>query len=348
MTDSHHGQQGKKNSGSEPRERMVDGKNNGRERLLSRISVEHPWISEITSDLQDELSELLRTDSIEVTVSFQDMWCLEPRSYPLDFECSAVLLARGSQSVLKYHNILRLVEALESDLDGFKLLRLEPLLKECDPAAIPESSYRILFRMPKDTARVLRKRIDKKTVEKVQSAGDRMYMWDLIMQTGSGIAETEAEASRDLVCIANSGKRHDILQLCLLALVISKGKPINVLAILRATEAVPYLIEILEDRTDRPERVAAAWALGVIGDRKALPALIRDLQRAESPSSANCAIALGVLGDESAIPCLIDALNSKREEVVADAALALHRLTGHDFGDDYDKWKTWYERNKDR
>ncbi len=64
---------------------------------------------------------------------------------------------------------------------------------------------------------------------------------------------------------------------------------------------------------------------------------------------ACAAWALGEVGDEEETEPLITALkNDKNRHVRACAAKALKKLTNQDFGTDYEKWKAWYEKNKDK
>ena len=72
---------------------------------------------------------------------------------------------------------------------------------------------------------------------------------------------------------------------------------------LRAAEAVPTLLRLLDDPNDIVRR-AAATALGRIGDPRATPSLLKSL---DDPVVRHNAIAsLGEIGDVSAIPRLVE------------------------------------------
>ena len=62
----------------------------------------------------------------------------------------------------------------------------------------------------------------------------------------------------------------------------------------------------------------------------------------------NAALALIPAGDERAVAPLIAALQDDQEFVKVTAGIALKRITGQDFGQDYEKWKAWYEQSKGR
>ncbi|HEY9671664.1 MAG TPA: HEAT repeat domain-containing protein [Waterburya sp.] len=80
-------------------------------------------------------------------------------------------------------------------------------------------------------------------------------------------------------------------------------------------EAVDALIEALEDDADRTElggyplRRNAARALGKLGDRRAVPGLIRSLECSDFYVREAAAQSLEMLGDPAAIPALMRRLN---------------------------------------
>ncbi|MEE3717408.1 HEAT repeat domain-containing protein [Tumidithrix elongata RA019] len=84
-----------------------------------------------------------------------------------------------------------------------------------------------------------------------------------------------------------------------------------------ATEVIDVLIAALEDEDDRtdaggyPLRRNAARALGKLGDRRAVPALIRSLECSDFYVREAAAQALEALGDPTSIPRLIELLNNQ-------------------------------------
>lgn len=116
------------------------------------------------------------------------------------------------------------------------------------------------------------------------------------------------------------------------------GKRINAAKALgerRDTQAVPALVEVLQDKTDLAWR--AAEALGAIGDPQAVPALLqaslppafksgmtyKEIQR-NSRLRGSAVVALGMIGDPEVVPFLIEAL--KDRDTAWEAAGALARI----------------------
>ena len=67
----------------------------------------------------------------------------------------------------------------------------------------------------------------------------------------------------------------------------------------------------------------AAWALGVLDDARAVPALIATLTDREAPVRRQSAWALGVIGNPSAVEPLLGALKDRDPEVRRQAAWAI-------------------------
>jgi HEAT repeat protein len=94
-----------------------------------------------------------------------------------------------------------------------------------------------------------------------------------------------------------------------------KLEAVRCLGYLRYKAAIPRLIEALIDKNgDRYWRVSVIYALGEIG--------------------------------EPAVEPLIEVLKDEDNDVRYLAADALKDITGKDFGEDYEKWKEWREKNK--
>jgi len=93
--------------------------------------------------------------------------------------------------------------------------------------------------------------------------------------------------------------------------------------------AVPALIEAAESRGDAPAdpdaQVYAVWALGAIGDPQAVPTLV-SLARGEDAGLRKAAVhALGSFPEEAARAALLTAVNDPVEDVRWNAAVALAR-----------------------
>jgi HEAT repeat protein len=90
---------------------------------------------------------------------------------------------------------------------------------------------------------------------------------------------------------------------------------------------VGSLVAVLDDPDERV-RVTAIRALGRIGDRRALPALV---ERADDPlGSVRLALcqALGQLGDPAGVPTLTELLHDEDETIRLGAARALGKIQG--------------------
>jgi len=141
--------------------------------------------------------------------------------------------------------------------------------------------------------------------------------------------------------------------------------------------AVRALVGALENEKAKVRRIAAK-ALGAIGDRKAIKPILGLLDDEVAEVRVAAVVALGEIPDEKIVKPVVDALKDKDEKVrrcarevlvkMREAAIeplikmlgendivtrfnaadALERITEKDFGIDQDKWKAWYEKNKDK
>jgi RNA polymerase sigma factor (sigma-70 family) len=129
------------------------------------------------------------------------------------------------------------------------------------------------------------------------------------------------------------------------------------LRVLKDKRATLALRKALKDSSPYVRGIAVA-ALGEVKAAKAyddIVALTRDKGKAnEKSGSLNCVrilpadmacYALGALGDQRAVPVLIERLADK--ELRQSARQALEALTSQKFGDDWEKWRSWW-KEKDR
>jgi HEAT repeat protein len=154
----------------------------------------------------------------------------------------------------------------------------------------------------------------------------------------------------------------------------------RVLAFIADKRATETLIAALADKEEEV-RYHAAWALGNIREKKAVEPL-KKLWKEDGDMKVQVMAAYGLVraaGDESALCFLIDTLTEKDKEIVGDTAWALgkignrkaieglirvlkendkdthnstawalEKITKQDFGEDYEKWKEWYEKSKEK
>lgn len=122
---------------------------------------------------------------------------------------------------------------------------------------------------------------------------------------------------------------------------------------LRDARAIPVLRECLRDKSPYIRGIALA-ALGELKATEALADIAAHLHdQEEEPNtciqilpSATAAYALGQLGDRKAIPALMAALADPK--VRPSATQALTELTGEHFGDDVAQWRKWWAATQGR
>ena len=109
-------------------------------------------------------------------------------------------------------------------------------------------------------------------------------------------------------------------------------------------DEVDKLINQLKDE-DGYVRRSAAEALVKIG-KPAVEPLITALKDKSYNVRRPAAEVLGMIGDSRAVEPLITALKDENEHVREYAAEALNRITGQEFREDYEKWSTWWQKQK--
>jgi HEAT repeat protein len=103
------------------------------------------------------------------------------------------------------------------------------------------------------------------------------------------------------------------------------------------SRAVDPLVSALEDQPR--VREVAAMALGEIGDHRAVDSLIVALEDADWEIRSTIAKALGKIGDPRAAKSLVNLLGDKSENVRWYASQALEAITGESFGEDITQWE---------
>lgn len=100
------------------------------------------------------------------------------------------------------------------------------------------------------------------------------------------------------------------------------------LGLIRSKKALQPLIAVLQRSENPDQQEAAAYGLGILGDKRAVEALIQSLENPkESPQVRGfCAEALANLGDPAASPRLLAALDDPEVEVRFWSSYALGEL----------------------
>ena len=108
---------------------------------------------------------------------------------------------------------------------------------------------------------------------------------------------------------------------------------------------VPFLVEIFP--TQSPEvRAAIVHALGKIRDARAIDTLLMALKDPDEIVRANAAFALSSFYSVPIMDALVDKLSDDVSSVRAAAMEALAALTSLNFGQDPDKWISWWQRER--
>jgi HEAT repeat protein len=103
------------------------------------------------------------------------------------------------------------------------------------------------------------------------------------------------------------------------------------------SRAVEPLIAALEDQAR--VREVAIIALGKIGDPRSVESLTTALDDDDWEIRSTIAKSLGAIGDPQSIDSLIELLRDKHENVRWYASQALEAITGESFGEDIAKWE---------
>jgi HEAT repeat protein len=109
-------------------------------------------------------------------------------------------------------------------------------------------------------------------------------------------------------------------------------------------QAVEPLIDALDDRREVKE--VAILSLGKIGDPVAGDSLVDMLEDKNWEVRSSAAKALGQIGDPHSVEPLIKVLGDRSETIRWVASNALTSITGQAFGEDIEQWEQWWEQNE--
>lgn len=82
--------------------------------------------------------------------------------------------------------------------------------------------------------------------------------------------------------------------------------------------------------------------------KKAVPDFIEFVSNSTSDKDVRISLLqlLGEIKDKRAIKPLIALLEDAEKDIKYSASLSLRQLTGQDFGDEHEKWTSWWEKKK--
>jgi hypothetical protein len=110
--------------------------------------------------------------------------------------------------------------------------------------------------------------------------------------------------------------------------------------------SVELLIPVLKEQNFEV-RQQAAMALGNINDPRAVEPLISILKDEHHFVRWMAVNSLGKIMDTRAVEPLIDSLDDEDSDIQRKAEEVLEKITGQDLGPDQEKWKKWWDKNKD-
>jgi HEAT repeat protein len=115
---------------------------------------------------------------------------------------------------------------------------------------------------------------------------------------------------------------------------------------LRSEDVTPRLLGLLGDRRVKEEELRLLfWTMGRIGDRRALPALITQLDGTDPARARLAAEAIGVIGAKQSIRPLVQRLDHSDQTVVEMIHWALVKMTDQPLSPDKARWEAWLADN---
>ncbi|MBN1257461.1 MAG: protein kinase [Planctomycetes bacterium] len=113
---------------------------------------------------------------------------------------------------------------------------------------------------------------------------------------------------------------------------------------LECKEALPALLRTLENESSQRATRTMVKALSLIGGEGALEAIQGACEKTSGKTAQACLEAMIPFG-MAAVPHLIAALAEPGEQTRAVAVNALKEISGEDFGDDAERWKQWLQEH---
>ncbi len=280
----------------------------------------HPWVSAVADKLREEL--ILGLHLPDCHLSLYSFQYVERLGIAPVFELTGGLVFTGPSADLTSGAI---VEGFRESgpITYCTLISLQ--LKDSATEEELRAVYVFRCSVTGPPALKLADTIDNEIHKKIAGSSDRERIWELILRSGSDYAPLKNDAISELHGMAKKGKRDAIRELCMLALKTCRGRPIEILGATQDRESVPVLVSILSGPDGGVRADDAADALALIGDKRAVPALIEHLKT----GSASAADALKALGAyEEAYDALVNLLKTGDKNARLGAVNALGELGG--------------------
>jgi len=109
---------------------------------------------------------------------------------------------------------------------------------------------------------------------------------------------------------------------------------------------LPALLETCDD-SEEAVQLASLQSLGLLNDNRALPRLCQALSAPNLRIRKQALLAIRFLDAPQAVPDVMQLLLDEDRTLVQDAGRTLERMTGMDFGMDYELWKGWWETEQE-
>lgn len=124
-----------------------------------------------------------------------------------------------------------------------------------------------------------------------------------------------------------------------------REQAVYIIGALDDTDSLDNLLRLSEEETSTRVQAMLAKAYKKFGDKRSIPTLATMLKRSadKSPSTALACIKTLNTFEKDAVPYLINSIDVDNKKVQKKVIESLKEICGEDFGDDKEKWKSWFE-----
>ncbi|MFH0887845.1 MAG: HEAT repeat domain-containing protein [Planctomycetota bacterium] len=269
-------------------------------------------------------------------------------------DISDVKVLKWVIEVLGRHNFAKaikpLFEILTGDDESLKLAVLDAFTRMKEVSTI----HLIRNQLPKEKSPTVKMALINRLISAADKESLPLFL-EYLDDDDGGVRKTSADAIINITgkLTADELKSFDLFnrlrdKMSLVKNNDTRKEIINIFGRLQNPEAVNTLMDLLLDENTEI-RSEAAMALADIGDKKTTNFLIDRLSKEQDNWTKMQIIgAIQKINDTATIPALIEALRDDDEKVRTCAARALRNLTPCAFGEDYEKWKEWWEKEQEK